>query len=145
MSDAPAILHVLDYATLPINEVLDWECDLKIFKLQLPKQKCMFTEDEYHELLNVYKVLYPNLTTELEEKQLARSFWKYKGSSLALAAWAGRGGEIDINACKRPCQVKFYILHYLVLNEVPKPHVFVKVKWFQCLPDDFRCSYGKPV
>ena len=31
MSDAPAILHVLDFATLPINEVLDWECDSKIF------------------------------------------------------------------------------------------------------------------
>ena len=163
MSDAPAIPHLLDYATLPINEVLDWECDLKIFKLQLPKQKCIFTEDEYHELLNVYKVLYPNLTTELEEKQLARSFWKYNGckfsgeylgsttastterSSLALAAWAGRGGEIDISACKCPCQVEFYILHYLVLNEVPKPHVFVEVKWLQRLPDDFSCSYGKPV
>lgn len=100
MSDPNAVLSVLNYATLPISKVHDWECDLDVFKFQLQKQKCMFSEDQFYKLLEVYKILYPDFTDELDKKKLARSFWMYKGckfsgehlgstarSSLVKAAW----------------------------------------------------------
>lgn len=163
LTDPQAIISALDYATVPVDEVDDWQCDLAIYKLQLPKKRYMLSEDEHCELLEVYNILYPNLAIKLHRKDAPRTCWTYKGcefgneylgsiatspserSSLVLAAWLGHGNEIDVNAQERPCQIQFFILHYPMIENVIRPHVFVKVKWFQKVPDNFRYSHGCPV
>ena len=161
--DPKLVLYSMTYASSNLSNLLDWQCDLELYQLRLPRQLKLFTDFEIKHLQQMYKVLYYN-AADTNLLEVPKSYSRYKsfviagelwGSELirserashVMAPWVGYDGKILTNssAVPRPGKVEHYILHNPIINGVCKPHLLAKVKWYQGVHVEARQSYGKPV
>ena len=140
----------------------DWSTGVQMY--QINSQKVFtFSEENFHNLQSMYRILYAHVGAEIEVSPSAREVTHVQfcgeilgtassrscRSSLIRAFWPDENGSIcvrhEVFDTAWPGQIKFFILHHVVIGDQARLHLLANVQWYAKCQTEVKEAYGSAV